>query len=195
MAGAAAFQGAGSGGRARFGVERRGEEREREVARQNGEKRAAEGSSAGEELRAAHWRGRRLVASSASRSAGTRAWHSEGRRALERGAGSTTGTGAGWRGRRRGSNGAAALVARVPCGRAAASGVQARAHSSGARQCGAAGQRARQRRSEPAAAVQRAHARPRSSVCARAEREGPAGKRERREKESGERKPKVNRLT
>jgi len=96
---------------------------------------------------------------------------------------------------RRGSNGAAALVARVPCGRAAASGVQARAHSSGARQCGAAGQRARQRRSEPAAAVQRAHARPRSSVCARAEREGPAGKRERREKESGERKPKVNRLT
>jgi hypothetical protein len=33
-------------------VERRGEEREREVARQNGEKRAAEGSSAGEELRA-----------------------------------------------------------------------------------------------------------------------------------------------
>jgi len=52
MAWAAAFQGAGSGGRARFGVERRGEEREREVARQNGEKRAAEGSSAGEELRA-----------------------------------------------------------------------------------------------------------------------------------------------
>ena len=100
MAWAAAFQGAGSGGRARFGVERRGEEREREVARQNGEKRAAEGSSAGEELRAAHWRGRRLVASSSSsRSAGTRAWHSEGRRALERGAGSTTGTGAGWRGR------------------------------------------------------------------------------------------------
>ena len=90
--------GAGSGGRARFGLERRGEEREREVARQNGEKRAAEGSSAGEELRAAHWRGRRLVASSSSRSAGTRAWHSEGRRALERGAGSTTGTGAGWRG-------------------------------------------------------------------------------------------------
>jgi len=99
MAWAAAFQGAGSGGRARFGVERRGEEREREVARQNGEKRAAEGSSAGEELRAAHWRGRRLVASSSSRSAGTRAWHSEGRRVLERGAGSTTGTGAGWRGR------------------------------------------------------------------------------------------------
>jgi len=99
MAWAAAFQGAGSGGRARFGVERRGEEREREVARQNGEKRAAEGSSAGEELRAAHWRGRRLVASSSSRSAGTRAWHSEGRRPLERGAGSTTGTGAGWRGR------------------------------------------------------------------------------------------------
>ena len=100
MAWAAAFQGAGSGGGAWFGVERRGEERERGVAKQNREERAAEGSSAGEELRAAHWRGRRLVASSSSsRSAGTRAWHSEGRRALERGAGSTTGTGAGWRGR------------------------------------------------------------------------------------------------
>jgi len=52
MAWAAAFQGAGSGGGARFGVERRGKEREREVAKQNGEERAAEGSSAGEELRA-----------------------------------------------------------------------------------------------------------------------------------------------
>jgi len=45
MAWAAAFQGAGSGGGARFGVERKGEERERGVAKQNGEERAAEGSS------------------------------------------------------------------------------------------------------------------------------------------------------
>jgi hypothetical protein len=51
----AAFQGAGSGGGARFGVERRGEERERGVAKQNGEERAAEGSSA-VELRRRPWR-------------------------------------------------------------------------------------------------------------------------------------------
>ena len=38
MAWAAAFQGAGSGVGARFGVERRGEEREREVAKGNGER-------------------------------------------------------------------------------------------------------------------------------------------------------------
>ena len=36
MAWAAAFQGAGSGGVARFGMERGGEEREREVAKGNG---------------------------------------------------------------------------------------------------------------------------------------------------------------
>ena len=46
MAWAVAFQGAGSGGGAWFGVERKGKERECEVAKQNGEERAAEGSSA-----------------------------------------------------------------------------------------------------------------------------------------------------
>ena len=82
---------------------------------------------------------------------------------------------------RRGSNGAAALVARVPCGRAAASGVQARAHSSGARQCGAAArQRARQRRSE------RTHGRVQVPARAhRAVREGSAREREREEREKG----------
>ena len=45
MAWAAAFQDAGSGVGAWFGVERRGEERERGVAKQKGEERAAEGSS------------------------------------------------------------------------------------------------------------------------------------------------------
>ena len=52
MVAAAAFQGAGRGVGAWVGVEWRGEERERGVAKQNGEERAAEGSSAGEELRA-----------------------------------------------------------------------------------------------------------------------------------------------
>jgi len=45
MAWAATFQDAGSGVGAWFGVERRGEERERGVAKQKGEERAAEGSS------------------------------------------------------------------------------------------------------------------------------------------------------
>ena len=45
MAWVAAFQGAGSRGGARFGVERKEEERERGVAKQKGEERAAEGSS------------------------------------------------------------------------------------------------------------------------------------------------------
>ena len=55
MAWAAAFQGQGSGGGARFGVERKGEEREHGVAKQNGEERAVEGSSA-VELRRRPWR-------------------------------------------------------------------------------------------------------------------------------------------
>ena len=93
MAWAAAFHGAGSGGRARFGVERRGEEQEREVARQNGEKRAAEGSSAGEELRAGAlaWAAARRVAVVAECQHSSVA--QRGRRALECGAGSTVGEG------------------------------------------------------------------------------------------------------
>ena len=93
MAWAAAFRGARSGGGARFGMERGGEEREREVARQNGEKRAAEGSSAGEELRAGAlaWAVARRVAVVAECQHSSVA--QRGRRALECGAGSTVGEG------------------------------------------------------------------------------------------------------
>jgi hypothetical protein len=77
-----------------------------------------------------------------------------------------------------------ALVARVPYGRAAASGVRACAHSSGGGEVsGAARHGGGSRRSELAVVSQRTHARPRSSACARAERGGSA-----REREGGERK-------
>ena len=91
MAWAAEFQGAGSGGGARLGVERRGKGRERGVAMQDGEERAAEGSSAGEELRAGAlaWAAARRVAVVAERQHSSVA--QRGRRALECGAGSTVG--------------------------------------------------------------------------------------------------------
>jgi len=93
MAWAAVFQGGGRGGGARFGRERGGEEREREVAKQNREERAAEGSSAGEELRAGAlaWAAARRVAVVAECQHSSVA--QRGRRALECGAGSMVGEG------------------------------------------------------------------------------------------------------
>jgi len=87
---------------------------------------------------------------------------------------------------RRGRNGAAAcraLVARVPCGRAAASGVRARAHSSGG-----GGQRrdeaVRRQQAQRARGSGAASARAGALKCLRAQR----GERRARERERGERK-------
>ena len=92
-----------------------------------------------------------------------------------------------------------ALVARVPCGRAAASGIRARAHSSGVGRGQRRGEAARRQR------VQRAHGQRRSEARAggalkclrarRAERGGSARERERRERKGVEREIKVSGLT
>ena len=100
MAWAAAFQGAGSRGGAQFGVEQKGKEREREVAKQNG---GGEGCR-GELGRGGVKGGRTGVGggSSRRRRRGVLALehgHSEGRRALECGRGVNGREGRAWRGR------------------------------------------------------------------------------------------------
>ena len=186
----AAFQGAGSGGGARFGVERKGKEREREVAKQNGEERAAEESSAGEELRAGAlaWAAARRVAIVAECQHSSMGTARAGEH-LNAGAGSTAGTGTRGVAGRRGSAGAAprrALVARVRAG------GSERGPGACALERGSAA-----RRSEAAASSWQRHSertRGRAQVPARAERGGSAREREKGERKGVEREKKSQRF-